>query len=138
MRCGVVLPTRIRRPGCRVAGVVSVRERECGEKGTHGEAFSIPVRNVSPEFDDYASHLGRLYEEEGRLAVRVGDVDVAALRDEVAQDVKVVPGRGGVERGIGVLVGDGRGESCMGESELGLRGRRPTRAWMTCRTERVR
>lgn len=59
---------------------------------------------VAAEFDDEPGHGDRLYDVEWGVAVRVGEVDVASVLDEEAEDVGVGPRGGGVEGRVRVVV----------------------------------
>lgn len=73
----------------------------CVASGVCAYSYSLLVLpfRVSAQLDYQRSHLCRLYHEQRRLAVLVCCVDVAALLDQVAQDLGVSPGGGGVKRG---------------------------------------
>lgn len=98
--------------GCvgHVGELGRVEGRTEREKRTHGEPLLVDMARVCAEVDGELGHADRLDDVQGGVAVRVCEVDVAAVRDEEAEDVAVAPRGGGVQRRVRVVVeGVGRG-----------------------------
>ena len=71
-----------------------IRSGNC--RTTDRDAVFVGPFRVTSEFDDEFGHADVLDDKEGRLPVRVCQVDVASAFDEVAEDIGVAPRGGGV------------------------------------------